>query len=212
MCGRFELKTKFDLLPKILKQDYPLGLETKYETQNLIRPTNPVLVIKNEGKMKTTFMSWGFIPPWTKDPFDKERPRPFNARSETLKEKKIFIGSWKHKRCLIPASGFFEKRFRIRRENYETFWLGGIWSKWISPNGAEIESCCVLTTKANYLIKPIHDRMPVIIPNGYEEKWTEQVKNIDEYKGLELIMMGWSPDGWLLEEVNKKRTDQMNLF
>ena len=56
MCGRFELKTNFNDLPKVLKQDYPIGLDTKYETQSLIRPTNPVLVIKNEGKMKTTFM------------------------------------------------------------------------------------------------------------------------------------------------------------
>ena len=79
MCGRFELKTKFDKLPKVLKKDYPRGLDNKYETQNLIRPTDPVLVIKNEGKIQTTFMSWGFISPWAKDPFDKARPRPFNA-------------------------------------------------------------------------------------------------------------------------------------
>ena len=109
MCGRFELKTKFEKLPKVLKQDYPIGLDSKYETQNLIRPYDPVLVIKNEGRIKTTFMTWGFISPWAKDPFDKKRPRPFNARSETVEEKKLFSGSWKHKRCLIPASGFFEK-------------------------------------------------------------------------------------------------------
>ena len=90
MCGRFELKTKFDKLPKVLKKDYPRGLDNKYETQNLIRPTDPVLVIKNEGKIQTTFMSWGFISPWAKDPFDKARPRPFNARSETVEEKKLF--------------------------------------------------------------------------------------------------------------------------
>ena len=59
MCGRFELKTKFENLPKVLKQDYPLGLDSKYETQNLIRPHDPVIVIKNEGRIKTTFMTWG---------------------------------------------------------------------------------------------------------------------------------------------------------
>ena len=107
MCGRFELKTKFDNLPKVLKQDYPSRLDTKYETQNLIRPTDPVLVIKNEGQIKTTFMTWGFISPWAKEPFEKGIPRPFNARSETVEEKKLFSGSWKHKRCLIPATGFF---------------------------------------------------------------------------------------------------------
>ena len=212
MCGRIELKTKFENLPKILKLDYPTGLDHKYETQDLIRPTDPVLVIKNEGRIKTTFMTWGFISPWAKYPFDKERPRPFNARSETVEEKKLFRGSGKHKRCLIPASGFFEKNYCIRKVIYETFWLGGSWSKWTSPDGAELESCCVLTTEPNDLIKPLHHRMPVIVPNGYEEPWTEQVKNADELKGLISIMMGWSSAGWLVEDVKKKETDQMRLF
>ena len=212
MCGRFELTTNFEELPIILKQDYPSGLDTKYETQNLIRPTDPVLVIKNEGKIKTTFMSWGFISPWTKDPFDKERPRPFNARSETIEEKKLFSGSWKHRRCLIPANGYFEKKYRIRKENYKTFWLGGIWSKWSSPNGNEIESCCILTTAPNSLVKPLHNRMPVVVPDGYEEQWTEKVKDSDELKDLLPIKMGWSPNEWLVEEVNKNPTDQLSLF
>ena len=212
MCGRFELKTKFERLPNVLKQNYPSGLDSKYETQNLIRPNDPVLVIKNEGRIKTTFMKWGFIPPWAKDPFDKERPRPFNAKSETVEEKKLFSGSWKHKRCLIPASGFFEKKNRIRRENYDTFWLGGIWSRWTSPDGAELESCCILTTEPNTLIKPLHNRMPVVVPNGYEEQWTEQVKDADALKGLHLLMRGWSPDGWVVENIETKETNQMGLF
>ena len=212
MCGRFELRTKFDKLPIVLKEDYPSELDSKYETQSLIKPTDPVLVIKNEGRIKTTFMTWGLIAPWTEDPFDKKRRRPFNARSESLEEKKLFSGSWKYKRCLIPASGFFEKKFRIRKKNYETFWLGGIWSKWSSPDGAEIESCCVLTTESNELVKSLHNRMPVVIPNGYEEKWTEQVKDTDELKGLLSIMKGWSPEGWVAEEVISKLTYQMSLF
>jgi len=212
MCGRFELNTEFDKLPKVLKQDYPIGLDSKYVIQNLIRPTDPVLVVKNEGKMKTTFMYWGFISPWAIDPFDKNRPRPFNARSETVEEKKLFSGSWKHKRCLIPASGFLEKKYRIRKENNETFWLGGVWSKWTSPDGAQIESCCVLTTQSNELIKPIHNRMPVVVPNGYEEKWTEQVKDSYELKGLASIMLSWSPEGWVSEELNNRKIDQINLF
>ena len=212
MCGRFELQTKFEKLPKILKQDYPRELDNKYETQKLIRPNDPVLVIKNESRIKTTFMSWGFISPWSKDPFDKERLRPFNARSETVGKKKLFSGSWKHKRCLIPASGFFEKKYRFRKENYETFWLGGIWSKWISSDGAELESCCVLTTQPNSIVKSIHHRMPVIVPDGYEEEWTEHIKDTNELRGLLPIMMGWSSYGWIVEDINKKESYQMSLF
>ena len=212
MCGKFQLTTNFENLPKILKWNYPSGLDTKYEIQNLIRPTDPVLVIKNEGKIKTTFMRWGFISPWAKDPLDKEISRPFNARSETIEEKKLFSGSWKHRRCLIPANGYFEKKYRIRKENYKTFWLGGIWSKWSSPNGNQIESCCILTTAPNSLVKPLHNRMPVVVPDGYEEQWTEQVKDADELKDLLPIKMGWSPNEWLVEEVNKNPTDQLSLF
>ena len=212
MCGRFELKTKYKSLPKLLKLEIPLGLKSNYETQNLIRPNDPVLVIKNEGRIKTTFMYWGFISPWAKDPFEKSRARPFNARSETLGEKKLFQASWNNKRCLIPASGFFEKGFRIRKKNHETFWLGGIWSRWSSSNGAELESCCVLTTESNELVSPLHHRMPVVIPNGIEEQWTEKVKDTDELKGLIPIMMKWSPEDWLVEELNDSQTNQMSLF
>ena len=212
MCGRFELKTKFENLPKVLKHYYPSGLNSKYESQNLIRPNDPAIVIKNEGRITTTFMLWGFISPWAKNLFEKNRPRPFNARSETIEEKKLFSSSWKHKRCLIPASGFFEKKYLIRKVNYETFWLGGIWSKWASTEAGELESFCVLTTKPNELIKPFHNRMPVIIPNGYEEKWTENVNDSEDLKSLLPILNGWSPDGWLVEDANAKETDQMSLF
>ena len=84
--------------------NYPIGLDSKYETQNLIRPNDPVLVIKNEGRIKTTFMTWSFF--LGREIHLIKRARPFNARSETVEEKKLFIGSWKHKRCLIPAIVF----------------------------------------------------------------------------------------------------------
>ena len=211
MCGRFELKTKFDDLPKIMKKNYPTNLNNKYQTQDLIKPNDPVLVLKNEGKIITTFMYWGFISPWSSQPFNKSIARPFNARSETIKEKIMFKNSWKYKRCLIPASGFFEKGFLIRKKNYKTFWLGGIWSKWTSADGAELDSCCILTTTPNELIKPLHNRMPVVIAEGYEEQWTQQVKENNDLKDLFKMLRGWSSKEWIAEEINQS-TIQMNLF
>ena len=212
MCRRFELRAKFNTLPKALKQDYPPRLSSKYEIQTQINPLDPVLVIKNEGKMKTTFMSWGFISPWAKNPFDKSLQRPYNARSETVWGKKLFQDSWRNKRCLIPATGFIEKGYRIRKKDYATFWLGGIWSRWTSPDGTELESCCILTTDPNNLIKPLHHRMPVVIPEGIEEQWTENIKDNDDLKRLLPIMRAWSPEDWLIEELNKSPTFQMSLF
>ena len=212
MCGRYELTTTFEKLPSLLKKDLPSGFKQKYFPQQVIRPMDPVLVLKNEGKITTSLMLWGFISEWTTDPFDKERPRPFNARSETVGEKKLFSGSWRHKRCLIPASGFFEKNYRISKKDEQPFWLAGIWNRWMSPDGSELESCCVLTTKPNELVKPLHNRMPVIIPNGLEEEWTSSAKDGFELRALEPIMAGWSPFEWKVESLNKPLISKMSLF
>ena len=162
--------------------------------------------------MKTTFMYWGFISPWAKSPFEKSKPRPFNARLETVHEKKLFKGSWIHKRCLIPATGFFEKGFRIRKKNYSTFWLGGIWSRWFSVDGSEVESFCVLTTEPNELVKPLHNRMPCVIPNGFEELWMKNFQNADELNRLLHIIKWWSPEDWIVEKINNSSVSQMSLF
>ncbi|AAP99701.1 MULTISPECIES: SOS response-associated peptidase [Prochlorococcus] len=212
MCSRYELITKFDELPSLLKKDLPKGFEQKYAQQELIRPSDPVLALKNEGKITTSIMLWGFISEWAIDPFDKKRPRPFNARAESIGEKKLFRGSWRHKRCLMPASGFFEKGYRITRKNEEPFWFGGLWNKWTSPEGSELESCCVLTTEPNELVKPLHNRMPVIIPNGLEEEWLAIVKDRYELRALEKMLVGWSSEGWKAEALSKASTTQMSLF
>lgn len=212
MCGRYELKTEFENLPKILKLDYPDGLDTKYEKQSLIRPTDPIIVLKDEGKVKTTFMYWGFISPWAKEALERKRPRPFNARSETVTEKKLFKDSWENKRCLIPSTGFLEKGFRIRKKNYKTFWLGGIWSRWKSNDGTEFDSCCILTTKSNDLVKNLNNRMPVVVPDGMEEKWIEQVKDLEELNLLLPFLKGWSGKNWIAEGLDKQKSIQMNLF
>ena len=212
MCGRYELTTKFDQLPTLLTKDLPKGFEQKYCPQHLIRPTDPVLVLKNEGKITTSLMLWGFISEWSKDPFSKKRPRPFNARAETVGEKKLFRGSWRHKRCVLPASGFFEKGHRISRKDSQPFWIGGLWNKWMGPDGSELETCCVLTTQPNNLVRPLHNRMPVIIPNGLEEDWIAPVKDGLDLKALEPILSGWCPDGWIAEQINKSPSSQMSLF
>ena len=212
MCGRYELTTEFKNLPAVLKKDLPRGFEENYAQQVLIRPTDPVLVLKNEGKTSTTLMLWGFISEWAKDPFDASRPKPFNARAESVSEKKLFRGSWKHKRCVLPASGFFEKGYRISRKDSQPFWLAGIWNRWMNAEGSELETCCVLTTEPNELIKPIHNRMPVIIPDGLEEDWMASIKDGAELKALEPMLSEWSPVEWIAEPVCKEPSSQISLF
>ena len=199
-------------LPDLLKKDIPKGLSQRYEQQELILPGSPILVLKNEGKTQTSIMLWGFISEWSKDPFDKSRPRPFNARSECVEEKKLFRGSWRHKRCLIPASGFLEKRHLISRKDSQTFWLGGLWSRWMSKEGSELESCCVLTTEPNDLVKQFHNRMPVIIPNRLAEEWISSVKDSNELKELKPLMNKWNPKEWKAEPISSQNPNQLSFL
>tara|TARA_Y100001968_G_scaffold27593_1_gene21486 strand:- start:216 stop:854 length:639 start_codon:yes stop_codon:yes gene_type:complete len=212
MCGKFQLITEFKKLPDLLKKDMPKGLSQRYEKQELIQPGSPIIVLKNEGKTQTSIMLWGFISEWSKDPFDISRPKPFNARSESIEVKKIFRTSWRHKRCLIPASSFLEKGHRITRKDSQTFWLGGLWNRWMSQEGSELESCCVLTTEPNDLVKQFHNRMPVIIPNGLEKEWISSVKNENELKALKPLMNKWNPEEWKAEPMTKPKTYQLSFL
>lgn len=212
MCGRYELITEIEEFPLILKRDFPKGFRKCYEKQELIKPGDPIIVLKDEGKVSTSLMLWGFIPEWAKSPLKKSKPRPFNARIETVEEKKLFRGSWRYKRCVFPASAFFEKDYKIRKKDGKIFWLAGIWNKWISYNGREVESCCVLTTYPNRLIKTIHNRMPVIIPQGLEESWIAPVKSKTELRELKLKFSAWDPEDWEANRLNNTPTYQMHLF
>ena len=214
MCGRYSLTSRLDqLLPK-LGGSLPDGLLAHYAPRPLIRPGEPVLALRQEhGQISPSLMLWGLLPEWSKDPLNG--PRPFNARSETVAEKASFRGAWRHRRCLLPADGFYEKGHRLAPIDGRPFWLAGIWDRWIGPDGSEVETCCVLTTAPNALVAPLHDRMPVVVPEGLEEAWMEPVDG-PGLRALEPLMQGWSPEGWAaqapLKAKPKSNTEQLPLF
>ena len=212
MCGRYQLIAEFDQLKPLLKSCAPRGLESNYQKQQLIKPSDPVIVLRNEGKPATSIMVWGFVSEWSLDPFDSKYIRPFNARFETVSEKKLFSASWRHRRCLLPASGFWEKGQLIRRKDFQPFWLGGIWNRWISPDGSELETCCVLTTKPNELVGKLHNRMPVIIPDAFAEDWVSPIKDLLELKQLQSSFSTWDPHDWIAESLAKQVAIQKTLF
>ena len=122
-----------------------------------------------------TILRWGLIPSWADDPGIGNRL--INARAETAAEKPSFRNALRHRRCLIPADGFYEwvkagkgpkQPYLIRLKDGQPFAFAGLWESWTSPDGEVIESCTILTTEANEVLRPIHDRMPVIIaPEDY---------------------------------------------
>ena len=175
MCGRYCLASSRSVLQKALtnwlrpQDDAWLA---HYAPRDLIRPHEPVLAVRREhGQDHLSHMLWGLLPGWVKDP--RQGPRPINARAETLADKASFRGPWRHHRCLLPCTSFVEKGHLISRKDDQLFWLAGLWDRWIGPDGSELETCCVITTRPNSLVEALHDRMPVIIPHGLEEAWLE---------------------------------------
>jgi putative SOS response-associated peptidase YedK len=180
MCGRYRLSTH----PHALYEQFALELvnpdEREIPPRYNIAPTQPVLAVRRrgDGKRELVLLHWGLIPSWAKEPSIGNRM--INARAETVAEKPSFRNALRRRRCLIPADGFYEwlKRpsgpkqpFDVSREDGAPFALAGLWEHWQGPNGEEIESCTIVTTAANRLMKPLHDRMPVIIDAADYETW-----------------------------------------
>lgn len=176
MCGRFTLTVD----PADLKDDFPeFTFPAQVPARYNIAPTQPVLVLPNDGTNKADFFVWGLIPSWAKDPAIGSRL--INARAETLAEKPSFRSAYKYHRCLIFADGFFEWQAQagskvphhIRMKSGKPFAFAGLWEHWQSPDGSEIKSATIITTSPNELMAPIHDRMPVILQSNDYAQWLD---------------------------------------
>jgi putative SOS response-associated peptidase YedK len=163
MCGRFSLFTPApDLAGLFDLAGFP-ELAPRYN----IAPTQPVATVRaGAAGRELVRLRWGLVAPWVKD----AKVAPINARAETAADKPMFRAALRKRRCLIPASGFYEwavlageKRkqpycFRPRDEG-RPFAFAGLWECWHGPDGP-LESCAILTTAANELVRPVHDRHP----------------------------------------------------
>ena len=174
MCGRYTLSSDFhDLQIRFSFRGLDLGYKPRYN----IAPTQQILAVTNEGETEAQFIRWGLIPSWAKDP--KIGNKMINARGETVAEKPSFRTALRKRRCLILANGFYEWRkdgtnkvpMRIVLKDEEPFAFAGLWEVWKSPESEWTRSCTIVTTTPNSLIEPIHNRMPVILPQEAEATW-----------------------------------------
>lgn len=179
MCGRFTLTVD----PGQLQETFPwVDIPEEILPRYNIAPSQPVAVVPNDGNNKLDFFNWGLIPFWAKDP--KIGNRMINARAETLAEKPSFRGSFKYKRCLVLADGFYEWRkapgttaktpMFIRMKDKKPFAFAGLWDSWQSKDGSEIRSCTIITTEPNNLVAEIHNRMPVILTADAYPDWLHE--------------------------------------
>jgi putative SOS response-associated peptidase YedK len=181
MCGRYSL----DATPEELAQVFNLSLEDVerlFEPRYNIAPTDKVLAVRQQraGRQREpVLLRWGLIPHWARD--RDWGGRTINARAETVETKPAFRDPFRERRCLVVATGFYEwqksagrkQPYLIRRHDRKPLAFAGLWDRWQGPTDEVVESCTIVTTDANGIVRPIHDRMPVILQPADYDRWLD---------------------------------------
>jgi len=175
MCGRFTLHSRDRIKLKGLT-----ALDLPFEPRYNIAPSQKIIAMGDFGHgPEARSLVWGLIPSWSTD------GKGFiNARAETIEDKPSFSESFRLRRCLIPADGFFEwkrtgrekRPFYFQLNDESTFAFAGIWDTW-SNRGDVVTSCAIITTAANDLVGELHDRMPAILLPDFQDAWLDQKTN-----------------------------------
>jgi putative SOS response-associated peptidase YedK len=190
MCGRFTLRCDSDILAEYFDVPEVPPLESRYN----IAPTQGVLVVRvleSGGPRTADFLRWGLVPSWADDP--KAGYRMINARAETVPKSPAYRTAFRKRRCVLAADGFFEWRKEGKKKKKpshftladgEPFGIAGLWERW-EKGETPLETCTLLTTEANSLVRPLHDRMPVILPPEHLERWLDpKFDDLDELMDL----------------------------
>lgn len=146
-----------------------------------VAPMQDVPVVWNQPEPCLGLARWGLVPFWAKDP--SIGSRMINARAETIAEKPAFRAALRQRRCLLPADGFYEWRrvegteakvpTYVRLADGSPFAFAGLWESWKQPDGGRLHTCTIITTEPNELMRTIHDRMPVILPESGMKQWMQ---------------------------------------
>ena len=175
MCSRYFL----DADGNVIAYTFDVPVHERIGPRYNIAPTQeaPVVRAGEDGRREVAMLRWGLVPFWAKDP--KMGAKLINARSETVAEKPSFRNAFRKRRCLVPASGFFEWTgeaghkvpHAITLAGRELFAFAGLYEHWKSPEGEARETFTILTTGANHAMSAIHDRMPVILAVADYDSW-----------------------------------------
>ena len=179
MCGRFALNVSAEDLSRLFGIA-PEGVPDLGPRFN-IAPTQPVLAIRQpaEGPRAADLLRWGLVPGWARDP--GMGSRMINARAESAADRPAFRAALRRRRCIVPASGFYEWRaegggkqpYFIHRPQGELLAIAGLWERWRAQDGEDLDTCALLTTAANPDVSALHDRMPVLLQPGDFERWLD---------------------------------------
>ncbi len=176
MCGRFDIHSALEIIARLFGIDaVTFDLLPNYN----VAPSQNILIVVQDGKRLLIQSRWGFVPAWSKDL--STGYKMINARAETLSEKSSFREAFEKQRCLVVADGFYEwkkegmtkRPYYIRLKSGQPIGFAGLYNIWRSPEGEEICTSTIVTTDANEMVRPLHDRMPVITPPGKYDLWLD---------------------------------------
>jgi putative SOS response-associated peptidase YedK len=182
MCGRYTLSASHEALAKAFLAEFGEELKASWKPRYNIAPGSGITAIledRDKGGRKAEVLHWGLVPHWAKDP--NIGYKMINARSESIAEKPAYRDAFRYRRCLVPASGFYEwdRKASPRQPYYfypreeEFMALAAVWEHWLHPSGSEILSVSLVTKAADPVVEKIHHRMPVILPASCWDGWLD---------------------------------------
>ena len=201
MCGRFTVAVpREDLLDEFGVAEAPFDIRPRYN----LAPTQiaPVVLRDREGAIAIAGLRWGLIPYWAKDPAIGNRL--INARGDTVAAKPAFRDAFQHRRCLVPADGWYEWHRHagsrkvpmwIHLQSRRPFAFAGLWERW-GPRESRIHTFTIVTTEAAPSVRDIHDRMPVVLPRELRERWLDPAAPTDELLRLLRPYPGDDLEAW----------------
>ena len=212
MCSRFTITSH----PNAIRDYFHYRNKEEFPPRYNIAPSQPVPIVREaeNGRRELMLVRWGLIPSWVKDPGDFSMI--INARSETVMEKPSFRSAIKHRRCLVPADGFYEwqgargqkRPYFIRPKEGGPIAFAGIWEDWMDGQGSEMSSMAILTTASDDVASKVHNRMPVIVNEEHFDDWLD-CKNVRANEALQLVQ-GSSGVAFEIEEINRRVNNPRN--
>jgi putative SOS response-associated peptidase YedK len=191
MCGRYVRKSPSAVYAELFSVPTVPGTPS-YN----VAPTQSVAVVRQaDDHREAVLMRWGLIPSWAKD----MKMAQINARGDTVATKPMFRSAFKKRRCLVLADGYYEWKtlgkqkqpYYFHRRDDRPFAFAGLWETWKGPDGP-VESCAIITTDANELSKPIHNRMPVILPMAVCDPWLDT--DVEDAASLTELLKPYAAD------------------
>lgn len=192
MCGRFTQTAPWEEVKKEFAADAPDSI--LFKPRYNIAPTQTVSVVRDSSSERTVSeLKWGLVPSWAKDA--EIGNRMINARAETLTEKPSFREAFAKRRCIVPTSGFYEWKktdsgakqpFYFYLKEKDVFGFAGLWEEWLDKESGELlETFTIITTEANDVLKPVHDRMPAIVKaENYNEWLNPEIKGVEQLEKM----------------------------